>query len=193
MAKIHINLQQGIIDIEGDEQFVREAFAEVRTSMSNIHVVTAPHTVSPLPANKIEQQVAKPKQRPKHRPRAKAEQGEAGGGGIGSYYKATFNPNLDLAGLGDFLKLYCPANKKERVLVYTAFLRDALNRSPCTADDIYSCFWAMKSEASIPEAFGKNLNDARREGFIAYSGPSDVTIPTAGENALIRLGKKVAA
>ena len=190
MAKIHINLQQGIIDIEGDEQFVREAFAEVRTSMSSIYVAPALPATNEELAAKVESIDVKPKRKARSKSKPKAESSDVTKSGIAKYYKGKFNPNLDLSDLESFCKIYKPTNNKERALVFSAFLRDELAISPCSVDDIYSCYWAMRSLYSIPEAFGKSLNDARNDGYVTYSSAGDIEIPTAGENALIKLKKK---
>lgn len=100
------------------------------------------------------------------------------------------NPRLNLSALSDFVKKYKPKKNTERILVFSAFLRDELGISPCPSDDIYSCFHSLKSEMKIPEAFQKNMNDTKSEGFIEYSKLSEISVPAMGENQLVSMAKR---
>lgn len=194
MAKIFVDAKQGVIEIEGDEQFVLTAYASVQSSLNSFdepitpepHTTGAPKVVADASTSKAKGQKTKSKSPAK-------PSGPSKSSGIAKYYDAKFDPNLDFSGLKDFMGTYNPATNMTRNLVFAAFLREKLGLSPCTADAIYSCYYSLKSELSIPEAFGKSLNDSRSEGFISYNGPSDITIPTVGENKLSEMSKAAAS
>lgn len=194
MAKIHINVQSGVIEIEGDEAFVREAYKDVRASMANFALVQVPTpaTVQEAPKDNSVTEgggVVKSAAKPKHKAKPKATQPKGGGLGLDKYYKGTFNPNMDFSKLKDHLKKFDPKNNMNRNLVFSSYLRDVLKIEPCSADEIYSCYYSQKSDISIPEAFGKSLMDTRREGFLSFTDFSSLTIPTVGENRLSELEK----
>lgn len=200
MAKIHVNLHQGIIDIEGDEDFVRATFKEIQGVISAFDVgqqtksvgvgvatdsASAPH--APPGASSAS---GSPKPKAATKPKAKAASAKSGTSGVDKYFKGTFDPTLDMSDLKAYYAQYNPASALTRNLVFAAFLRDKLGRSPCSANDIFSCYYAMKSEIKIPVAFGKSLSDSRNEGYITFTSADDVDIPIFGENYLGELLKK---
>lgn len=184
MAKLIVNIAEGTIEIEGDEKFVLNAFTEVRAALKEIDIAstTAPKKPSPLQATPNGSEAA-----------FTASKAKAAGKPKGAKAQPTLNPNLNLIGLDEFVASYKPGNNMEKILVFAAFLRDKLSMSNCSDDAIFSCFHNMKSSMKIPQAFGKNLNDAKNAGYIDYSKLSEITIPTMGENHLIALAKKVAS
>lgn len=197
MAKIFVDAKQGVIEIEGDEGFVLTAYSSVQDSLK---AKSFDQDDTPEPNVPDEEKVATtsaaiPKAR-NARTKSKSpakNSGSSRSSGIPKYYDANFNPNLDFSELKNFISKYNPATNITRNLVFVAFLRDKLGIYPCSADDIYSCYYSIKSELSIPEAFGKSLNDSRNEGFILYSSSSDISIPTVGENKLTEMAKVVSS
>ena len=187
MAKLTVNLADGSIEIEGDEKFILTAFADVRTALKDLDGAKpfkpkAPFVETPPNSDGIAGEAASSK------PKSTTAKPVTGS----KKSQPTLNPHLDLSALADHVKQYKPKKNTEKILVFTAFLRDELNISPCPSDDIYSCFHSLKSEMKIPEAFQKNMNDTKSEGFIEYVKLSEVTIPTMGENQLVSLKKKAA-
>ena len=184
MAKLIVNIAEGTIEIEGDEKFVLNAFSEVRAALKEIDVTTTTAAKKPptpqAPPLEPETAATAPKTKAAGKPKSAKAQ-------------PTLNPNLNLTGLEEFVASYKPGNNMEKMLVFAAFLRDKLSMSKCSDDAIFSCFHNMKSSMKIPQAFGKNLNDAKNAGYVDYTKLSEISITTMGENHLIALGKKAAA
>ncbi|MNS68067.1 hypothetical protein D3C72_1013340 [compost metagenome] len=184
MAKLVVNIADGTIEIEGDEAFVLAAFAEVQTALSalNTTVLTGSRAKSAAPElNGTSPDDATPKNKStagKSKPSKKPQ--------------PTLNSSLDLSGLSEFLNKYKPKNNAEKILVFGAFLRDTQKIVPCSFDDIFSCFYSMKSSMKIPQAFAKNMHDAKISGYIDYVKLNEISIPTMGENHLTVLLKKAA-
>jgi hypothetical protein len=187
MAKLTVNLSDGSIEIEGDEKFILTAFADVRTALKDLEGFQA-FNPKPDPVAAKAPADAVPDETPSQKAKPANTKSAAGS----KKPQPTLNPHLDLSALSDYVKHYKPKKNTERILVFAAFLRDKLSISPCSSDDIYSCFHSLRSEMKIPEAFQKNMNDTKSEGFIEYVKLSEVSIPIMGENQLVALSKKAA-
>lgn len=184
MAKLLVNVADGTIEIEGDEKFVLSAFDQVRSALKEMSVspVASPKgngSEINKPAADDPDTVGSKAKSPSHKTKASKP------------HQPTLNANLDTSGLAEFLALYNSSKNTERILVFAAFLREKLSLTPCNSDDIFSCFHSMKSSMKIPEAFAKNMNDAKAAGYINYSKLSEISIPIMGENHLVNLAKKV--
>lgn len=187
MAKIHVNLQQGIIDIEGDETFVRDSFELVRSSMVALQKGAA--IVQPtLSSHQAGSGAVDETQTP---PAAK-KQPTANAKNPGAKYKPKIDPGTDLSQIEAFYNKYGPKNNREKMLVFAAYLRDVLKKSPCSADQLYTCFMGLKHMTKIPEAFDKNIRDAKVEGLLEYEHINVINITTVGENVLVKLSAKAA-
>ncbi|WP_395942641.1 hypothetical protein [Brevundimonas sp.] len=188
MAKLTVNVSDGSIEIEGDEAFILTALGEVRGALkdlqpSNGFKSKSPDSeIGPLNSSEVVSEKIPP---------LKSKQSQIKNSSSSKKSQPSLNTNLDLSKLPEFIKKYKPKNNTEKILVFCSFLRDILKVSPCADSDIYSCFHSMKSEMKIPEAFAKNMNDAKKEGYIEYTKLSEVIIPTMGENHLVYMAKKV--
>lgn len=184
MAKLAVNIAEGLIEIEGDEKFVLSAFSEARAALKEME------TGSSAPEKIQTTFKATPPPQKEEKGSGVKTKGSTGKGKTSKAAQPVLNANLDLTGLSGFVADHKPAKNTERILVFAAFLRDKLAISPCSFDDIFSCFHAMKSTMKIPQAFAKNMHDAKSEGFIEYVKLNEIEIPIMGENHLVTLTKK---
>jgi hypothetical protein len=101
-----------------------------------------------------------------------------------SKYKPSRDTDLDLSKLKEFVNQYEPKNVAERILLYAEFLQRVLEKEPCTVNQIYSCFFELRTEESIPKVFGQNLINARGDayGYIDFTTINDIRITTVGMN-----------
>lgn len=191
-TKLHINLSQGIIEAEGDEAFVRSVYDEFKT---RLHVGKGQER----PRNdRKEEEPTDNNQRSRKggrtRKRAAPSNGDArvsSPGGI-SNYEPKRDPDLDLAALAEFAGKFEPNGNPERYLVYAWFLKEELNKEPCSIDQLYSCFLEMKDD--IPRRMGQNLIDTRaRNAFLKFTSPRDITITAVGINHFNKKLKKKGA
>lgn len=177
-AKLHIDASQGILDIEGDEAFVKSIYDDFKEQLSqpakapNLKIIDATSDAD-LPEET----------KPVRRKRATIRrQSESGKGRIGDY-SPKFNPNLDLGKLEDFYAKFEPKNHREKILIFAVFLREELGRAPCEADDIFSCYQTLKAQSEIPEAFIQAIRDTHNKGgYIDFVSPTEIRITIAGEN-----------
>jgi len=192
-TKLVINLKDGVIQAEGDEAFVREVYNDFK------EVVSKRAVIPPAPAA-LEQSRdvhdGELERQPAGNPKAKAKGKRAATGGAKSgdstNYKPKFDNDLDLNGLDDFCAKYSPNGNSEKILVFTAFLRDSLQKSPCTADEIYTCFFTAKEK--IPTAFLQAFRNCQsRTHYIKYESPAQIEVAIPGNNWLNAQAKKKAS
>ena len=180
-TKLHINLSQGVIDIEGDADFVREMYDDLKERLSFDIALHAdqPHFVEEpvinLPQNT--KKTTNPKQRGKTRIKKELENSNIN---IDAD-KPKKDNNLDLSALEEYYNEFSPVNNSEKILIFTYFLKNKLAIEKPNTDQIYTCFHKMKQK--IPTAFKQSFYNAEsRHGYISFTAPGFVDITVAGEN-----------
>ena len=97
-------------------------------------------------------------------------------------YVPTFDANLNLKDLGSFYDKFEPKSHPEKILIFSVFLRDYMEKSTCSANDIFTCYRTVKDQTKIPEAFIQALRDTHKAGYITYTSPEKTEVSIAGEN-----------
>lgn len=178
-TKLEISISEGTVLAEGSEEFVRFIYQDFKDNI-------AKHLARPFPQSKT---VASPsvlllddakagKKKTPHKPKTgDAEKARSGD------YKPKFVSSLNLAGLDVFYAECAPTNNYEKILVFSVFLRDRVQIEPCSADDIYTCFFTLKNKTKIPEAFLQSFRDAQsRTHFIDFVSVLEIRVTIAGDN-----------
>lgn len=182
-TKLLINLKEGIVEVEGAENFVRDVYNDFKERVSK------PIPFAPAPPAQIEQfndeqedgSEPAPRTRAKHR-RSGAASGKTGEAGS---YKPKFNDDLNPRGLPEFYDQYAPKTHSEKILVFAAFLRDKMRISPCTANDIFTCYFTMKNKTKTPEAFVQAFRDCQsRTHYIKVISLTEIEVAIPGDNFL---------
>ena len=177
-TKLHVNVSQGIIDIEGDTKLVREIYTDFKDKLLNDfgNRVIEPDDIRPTTGGTAEK--SKPKRLTPTQKRAKPKVGENGV----DANKPQLDKNLDTSQLAPFYNQFEPQNHAERILIFAKFLTDSLDIDEINADQIYTCYVALKEK--IPEAFSQSFRNAhgRRYGYIEYESSSNIKVTTKGEN-----------
>ncbi len=183
-AKLQINMSEGLISVEGEEKFVQAIYDDFRDRIiemnrgrgsARTNDIALPHTEAPVIVP--EEKTSKPAKSAKSK-------------GTSSSYKPQFNPDLNLGKLAEFYAQFTPKNHSEKILLFAIFLRDHLKKTPCTADDIYSCYFTLKSKTEIPEAFMQAFITAwNRTKWVQLISKDDLKITTAGENHFSEMTK----
>jgi hypothetical protein len=183
-VKLHINIQQGAVDVEGDESFVQAVYEDLREQVRTQFGKLPERPETPV-ASSDQSGAAGPTGNARRRPARRTGKTGTPDGGKGRVadYKPSFNANLDLAKLPDFYSKLSMENHREKILAFTVFLRDEVGINPCSADDIYSCYFVLKSKTKIPTAFIQAIRDAQNKaGFVQFVSIAEVRVTTAGEN-----------
>ena len=176
--KLHINLTDGVVDIEGDADLIREVYADFKG-----HLLDRMESASNRSKqdNSVTQKPDNPPT-PKRRPSKKKVVKPVGDEKTIDPKNPKLDKNLDLSGLPKFYRDFLPKNHPERILIFAKFLIDELKIEQPNTDQFYSCFDALNEK--IPTAFQQAFRDAhgRHYGYIEYGSPTQISVPIKGTN-----------
>ncbi|OJW56629.1 MAG: hypothetical protein BGO57_12050 [Sphingomonadales bacterium 63-6] len=196
ITKLHINISQGVIDIEGDPELVREIYADFKVQLLNgvkfVQPAPAMTSAASTAGNGDEGASPAPKQKVKRRIAAKKKSnGDEGGSGVFAD-SPKLDKNLDTSGLGIFYGQFAPKNNAEKILIFLKFLTEALQIESPNTDQVYTCFKATGDK--IPKAFAQAFYDTSSKlGYIDFRSATDLPITIAGDNHFNHtLKKKIA-
>ncbi len=180
-TKLHINLSQGVLDVEGDPELVREVYTDFKEKLLTGFGGSAPSQPTVQATIESTVQQAAPK-KAKRRPSAKkTTTAEAAGSGIVAD-SPKMDKNLDTAGLAAFFDQFEVSNNAEKILVFLKFLIDELQIDNPNTDQVYTCYEAANQR--VPKVFSQAFRDAhgRKFGYIDYNSPTEIEITTLGSN-----------
>lgn len=184
-TKLHIDISQGVLDIEGDPELVREIYADFKVlllSGAKFAQPAAAAAPAATPAGNGEEATPPaPKQKTKRRVAAKKKaSGDEGGSGVVAD-SPKLDKNLDTSGLGAFYGQFTPKNNAEKILIFLKFLTESLHIESPNTDQVYTCFKATGDK--IPKAFAQAFYDTSSKlGYIDFRSATDLPITIAGDN-----------
>jgi hypothetical protein len=168
-AKLNIDLKQGLLHVEGTEEFVRAIYDDFKTQL------TAAATASTPPPPQ--------RQEPKSSGKGEIKRTASKANGKRTDFEPTFNRDLDTAKLAAFYNQYELSNHAEKILVFCMFLKDVLKQETITGSDIFTCYSAIKAETKTPKAFAQALRDAHgKSHYIEVRSWDDIVVPISGSN-----------
>lgn len=183
-AKLHIDMSQGIISIEGDPDFIRDIYRDFKEHLATglpklggVRATAQPpsdsSTAPPEPA-------AKPKARPRGVAKKRADAVENISGVNPKAPK--LDKNIDTSSLANFYSQFEPKNNSEKILVFLNYLSDKLGIEEPNTDQVYTLF--KKTGDKIPKAFAQAFHDmGSKQGFIDFSATDgSIRVTIAGEN-----------
>ena len=191
-AKLHINISQGIIDIEGEADLVREIYADFKEQLLN-GVTSATSATPSQPKGDNAADESGGKKNSKRRTAAKKKAVSEEGGNSVAANSPKLDKDLDTSKLMSFYNQFEPKNNAEKILIFLKFLNDELKIEIPNTDQVYTCF--EKSNERVPKVFAQAFIDAagRKFGYIDYNSPSNLKVTTVGSNHFrLDLKKKVA-
>ncbi|MEQ8269136.1 MAG: hypothetical protein RH982_18250 [Parvibaculum sp.] len=180
IAKLHIDVAHGVLEVEGEESFVQGIYldfkAHVFEQMKNAARADREDSAS-------DGEDVGGKTEPAKRKSGTQKLKSSDGGRVRkSGGKPKLNTSLNLAKLASFYDGFSPKNHPEKILIFSVFLRDELNLSTCSLDDIFTCYSSLKGRTATPVAFAKNISDAKSAGYIGGESNGSLSVTTAGDN-----------
>jgi hypothetical protein len=180
-AKLHINISQGVLDIEGDPDLVREIYTDFKGQL--LASVTGRNPSPDLPES-LGSTEDGAKTRVKGRRKASSRK-RGNGDEVGSDVNADapkLDRDLDTSKLAAFYGQYEPKNHPEKILIFLMFLTDELGIKSPNTDQVYTCY--TKANERVPKAFAQAFYDTsgRSAGYIEYKSATEIRITTAGLN-----------
>jgi hypothetical protein len=181
-TKLAINLTEGTVHVEGDEAFVRSVYEDFKSYLTKQGGPHRPVIEPGVPLVPEAPRIAT--ETPTRNRRADRKlNGSKGDKPRVTEYKPKFRPDLDLSGLEAVYDEFTPTKHTEKILFFAVFLRDRLHTTPCTADDIYTCYFTMKEKTETPEAFIQAFRDTQNKThFIEFTSPEVIKVTIAGDN-----------
>jgi hypothetical protein len=182
-AKLHINIAQGVIDVEGDPDLVREIYADFK---DQLHSRGMAHGHSHVEPDEAEDAEEAPKRRATTKRKAltrKRSKGDEAGPSV-NVDAPRLDRDLDTSKLAAYYDQFSPKNHPEKILIFLSFLIDELGIQAPNTDQVYSCY--IKADERPPRAFAQAFRDTSGKsfGYIDYRSGADIRITTAGTNHL---------
>jgi hypothetical protein len=175
----------GVIELEGGDDLIREIYADISEKLKeSLGRQSAPEvTSSPAYDEAFKRHSNDSDDKKSKTPVKKPTRAKVGAAAPRSDYKPKFKSDLNLRALESFFKQHEVRNHSDKILLFSIFLKENMKIEPCSADDIYSCYFTLKGLTKIPEAFVQALRDAQnRFGFIEFRSLDHVETTIAGLN-----------
>ena len=182
-TKLHINASQGIIDVEGDTEFVEKVYSDFKNQIEAMLANPPSSENSDSAGTSNTAEANKPKASKKKA--AKRSGTTTSSKPAAQAYKPTIDKNVPLQGLAEFYEKFQPKNNSERILLFCKFLKDT-GVDPCTANQIYTCY-VKTDPKNLPKAYPQALIDARGKdrGYIDYESLDEIALSHLGDHHLL--------
>ncbi len=169
-AKIYINLKEGIIEIEGSEEFVEKILNDHKYLFSDkTTTVTKSTSEKPKTIKRAVKTVKESKARKK------------------TVLESLTAIDLDLSGtdkyptLKDFYLEKKPKSYMEKTCVFIYYIEENLGLTPVTPGHLLTCYRAVGSR--IPAKLGQSILDSKYKGWVtAESGINGGSLSHIGTN-----------
>lgn len=176
MTKLRIDFQTGILEVEGEETFVKMVYQDYKDKFT---VISTPQEIPDKNKVKIQSQLTNDSSLDEGKKTTKLK----------NKTKESFSivKDLDLSSKGgkqnlrDFYKEKSPVSAMENNAVFVYYLQKIAGVKNITPNHIYSCYKDVK--VSVPTALRQSLKDtAHRKGWVDTASFEDIIIVTPGEN-----------
>lgn len=172
-TRIRINLNEGSIEAEGEEAFVKSIYDDFKNQLATART----NDGGSAEQAGVEHSPAAPKAGSAPR-KALSKRAKAG---------FTIVKDLDLSGknnsksLRDFYTEKVPSTAMERNVVFVYFLKQVVSVAQVTLDHIYSCYKDVG--VKYPNALRQSVADtSSRRGWLDTKSFDDIKLATPGEN-----------
>jgi hypothetical protein len=168
-TKLHIDLAQQTIHVEGTEEFVREIYKDFKDRMVKPLPIEAKKIINEQPPQKVTPtpQATKVKQTKKDTLVIISDLNLAG--------------NDDKPSLKDFYSRYDVQSYWDKNLIFIYYLQNIAHIAPINTNHIYTCYRDVATK--MPTAFKQSLRDtASNKGWIDASNWENIIVTTVGIN-----------
>ena len=171
--RIRIDLSQGVIEAEGNEQFVLRIYSDfVEKIKGRLKLPSGSEKIKARKADERSQNGNKVKKKSTSK-----------GMGLHKLVKS-----VDLSGAGDmqsldkFFRQYKASKFYEYNLIFCYYLQEVAGIKPITIDHVFTCYRHI-SKLRMPKALSQSLFDtSRRQGWIDTSSLDNITVSLDGIN-----------
>lgn len=177
MTKLKVDLKNGLLEIEGDDAFVREIYGDYKDVLA--HIISRQNTDKTLDAGKPEDEV---RDTPPKAPKPSKSKNRTGSNGPETH-KIIGSLNLEPAdkkSLRAFVAEKKPRSNQETNLVIVYYLEKVLGITGITPDHVYTCYKNINEPT--PVLVTSLRNTASAKGWINTSESNNILVTTLGEN-----------
>lgn len=178
--KLKIDLSQGVVEVEGSEQLVREIYNDFKERLSKPRVPIKDEKPNEPPLLKKEPVVKAKKASNAGKAKPKGSASKSG----------TLLKDLDLTGSGgkeslrDFYGKYEVSSNLERNLVFVYYLQHIKEIENININHVFTCYRNI-TDLKAPGNLKQSLADAAyKKGWIDTSSMESITVPVSGINHL---------
>lgn len=177
-SRLHIDLTNGIIDVEGDAELVKSVYDDFKDRLSAQPTQEQAPIPAPVKGNGEADKPTKPKRRSAPRKKVASSEGNESSMNADA---PTRDKNLDTSQLQIFYDQYAPSNAAEKILIFLKFLNEELGIESPNTNQVYTCFLDVKEKP--PQAFAQAFRDtSSKKGFIDFNSAEAIAITTKGNN-----------
>lgn len=176
MTKLKIDLVNGLLEVEGEESFVKEIYQDYKEQLSK-------HSFNGVPAD-INGGEGKPNPAPRSSSTAKRGRTKEA---VKRKESFSIIKDLDLSSKGnkkslrEFFKEKAPSAALGKNAVFVYYLQNEAKITGITIDHIYSCYKDVNER--VPEALKQSILDtSSKKGWIDTASMTDIKMSTPGEN-----------
>ena len=174
-TKLHINVLQGIIDVEGDAELVKEIYADFKHRL-----LSSSKTESDKKSAQNTNASKEPKKPAAPTPAAKSNKASNKSKSIISMDKTLNLKPTGAASAQDFANEKSPTNVKHKCVVAVYYLRDIIKIKKVTLEAVYTYFKTVSWP--IPTDLRNTLQQAGTDGHLDTADNQDIKITSIGEN-----------
>lgn len=174
MTKLRIDLLSGILEVEGEEAFVREIYKEykdkfTRADFSPVEETTLTHEAESHPARQIRKKGGSSKSMSKRKESYQIVK------------DLVLSAKNEKESLRDFYSKKAPSTGLEKSAVFVYYLQKVAGVKDIGVNHMYTCYKDVNEK--VPGALRQSLVDtSARKGWIDTKSMDNITITTHGEN-----------
>lgn len=181
-TKLYININEGIVKVKGNEDFVREVYTDYRNEIFDNFEKDSPAQKD----NKGDSGTKRKKIKKTESIKDKKTNNI-------SFKTPKIDNNVDATNLTEFYKGFNPADHSDKILIFLSFLKENLEIESPNSDQVYTCFLCIKQKIPkvMPKAYGQAFVEAKTvKKYIDYNSAEEITITPVGTNRFNELLEK---
>jgi hypothetical protein len=187
-VKLRVDISNGILEVEGDEPFVRDMHAQFQSyigqSRASAEPVLAQASAAPAEAEAQEADGGTNEQKGRRksaRRRTKATVSENGQGSKKAPYEPRVLTDMNFSDLPGYLSGYSPKKgHKDLIPLFAHYLEAEKKITPFSANHLFTCYRFAKIKP--PNAFTQTLYDARgKYHFLKFDSFDAISLTHIGE------------
>lgn len=182
-SKLHIDLSQGLVQVEGEADLVREIYRDLKDHLLSGTPPAGPPERRKASGAEAAESAGEFESKPKSKRRSAARKKNDGEGNSSavSTDAPKLDKNLDTSKLAAFYGRFAPKNNADKILIFLKYITEELGVEGPNTDQVYTCY--KKTGEKIPKAYAQAFYDtSTKHGFIDFRSATDIAITIAGDN-----------